>query len=84
MDNICLNCKHYCEDEYLDEETLEESFFGYCKTGHITYGYDTKACDDFEELKGENKLTCDRNICLKNEYNNIGCEDCVVTRGDNK
>ena len=22
---------------------------------------------------------CDRNICLKNEYNNIGCEDCEVT-----
>ena len=34
------------------------------------------------ELKGENKLTCDRNICLKNEYNNIGCEDCVVTKGE--
>lgn len=23
---------------------------------------------------------CDRNICLKNEYNNIGCEDCEVTK----
>lgn len=34
------------------------------------------------ELKGENKLTCDRNICLKNEYSNIGCEDCVVTKGE--
>lgn len=21
---------------------------------------------------------CDRNICLKNEYSGIGCEDCVV------
>lgn len=34
------------------------------------------------ELKGKNKLTCDRNICLKNEYSNIGCEDCVVTKGE--
>ena len=23
---------------------------------------------------------CDRNICLKNEYNNVGCEDCEVTK----
>lgn len=30
----------------------------------------------------DDKLTCDRNICLKNEYNNIGCEDCVVTKND--
>lgn len=34
------------------------------------------------KLKGENKLTCERNICLNNEYNNIGCEDCVVTKGE--
>ena len=36
------------------------------------------------KMEGEDKLTCDRNICLKNEYNNIGCEDCVVTKGENK
>ena len=35
------------------------------------------------ELKEKDKPTCDRNICLKNEYNNIGCEDCVVTKGEN-
>ena len=23
---------------------------------------------------------CDRSICLKNEYNNVGCEDCEVTK----
>ena len=23
---------------------------------------------------------CDRNICLRNEYNNVGCEDCEVTK----
>ena len=36
------------------------------------------------KLKGENKITCDRNICLKNEYSNIGCEDCVVMKGEGK
>lgn len=41
------------------------------------------------ELKGgnadsENEIYCDRNICLQNEYNNIGCEDCVVTKGENE
>ena len=23
---------------------------------------------------------CDRSICLRNEYNNVGCDDCEVTR----
>ena len=23
---------------------------------------------------------CDRNICINNEYNNVGCEDCEVTK----
>lgn len=31
----------------------------------------------------DNEQSCDRNICLQNEYNNIGCEDCVVTKGEN-
>lgn len=34
------------------------------------------------ENRIDDKLTCDRNICLKNEYSNIGCEDCVVTKND--
>lgn len=25
---------------------------------------------------------CDRNICLQNEYNNIGCENCIVNKGE--
>ena len=43
-----------------------------------------KKAKELDGLKGENKLTCDRNICLKNEYNNIGCEDCIVMKGENK
>lgn len=25
---------------------------------------------------------CDRNICKRNEYNGIGCEDCEVQKND--
>lgn len=39
--------------------------------------------DKISEPEEENKPTCDRNICLQNEYGNIGCEDCVVNKGEN-
>ncbi len=26
----------------------------------------------------ENIMSCDRNLCLQNEYNGIGCDECVV------
>ena len=35
-----------------------------------------------EEIVEKEKLYCDRNICLLNEYNNIGCEDCKVNKGE--
>lgn len=28
------------------------------------------------------KQYCDRNICLKNEYNHVDCNDCVVNKKD--
>ena len=38
--------------------------------------------DTVEKLFGEKaeEKYCDRNICAKNEYNGIGCEDCEVTK----
>ena len=33
----------------------------------------------FKALEQEPKY-CDRNICLKNEYNGIGCDECEVTK----
>ena len=41
---------------------------------------------DYKRMKKQEPTTknqskyCDRNICLKNEYNNVGCEDCEVTK----
>ena len=32
-----------------------------------------------EALKQEPKY-CDRNICIKNEYNGIGCDECEITK----
>ena len=34
---------------------------------------------DLPSVKQESKY-CDRNICLKNEYNGIGCNECEVTK----
>ncbi len=34
-----------------------------------------------QEPKAE-KPMCDRNICLSNEYNGIGCEECVVNKAE--
>jgi len=45
----CFDCKNFCYDELYDEETNEEYDVSYCKIGNETDGYDTKACDDFEE-----------------------------------
>lgn len=30
--------------------------------------------------KNDSPKYCDRNICLRNEYNNIGCDECEVTK----
>ena len=35
-----------------------------------------------EEINQELKY-CDRNICVSNEYNNIGCDECEVTKSQN-
>lgn len=31
-------------------------------------------------VKPQEPAYCDRNICIKNEYNNIGCDECEVTK----
>lgn len=28
------------------------------------------------------KPMCDRNICLSNEYNGIGCDECIVNKAE--
>ena len=38
-----------------------------------------KAFEDMGLIKQEPRY-CDRNICLKNECNEIGCDECEVTK----
>ncbi len=38
-----------------------------------------KAVENLPSVKQEAKY-CDRNICIKNEYNGIGCDECEVTK----
>lgn len=78
-----------CESDFPITEEVEEELKNTLFVGNedCTYCFEiTKIINDevISELKGEDKLTCDRNICLRNEYNNIGCEDCVVMKGENK
>jgi hypothetical protein len=36
--------------------------------------------DDVLKLLKQEPRYCDRNICLRNEYNGIGCDECEVTK----
>ena len=40
----------------------------------------SKALEQEPTTKNDSPKYCDRSICLKNEYNNVGCEDCEVTK----
>ena len=37
-------------------------------------------CKDILDYLEKEPKYCDRNICLKNEYNGIGCDECEVTK----
>ena len=41
--------------------------------------FEGRYCLECEKAEQEPKY-CDRNICLKNEYNGIGCDECEVTK----
>lgn len=39
--------------------------------------------DIIREMAGEEPRSCDRNICTRNEYNGISCDDCEVAKYHN-
>lgn len=41
---------------------------------------DREATETFREDEPTDKPVCDRNICVSNEYNGIGCDECVVNK----
>ena len=34
------------------------------------------------EQEPTEKPLCDRNICISNEYNDIGCDECIVNKAE--
>ena len=41
---------------------------------------DLRLFDKLLSVNPQEPKYCDRNICLKNEYNGIGCDECEVTK----
>ena len=39
-----------------------------------------KAVENLPSVRPQEPKYCDRNICIKNEYNGIGCDECEVTK----
>ena len=35
-----------------------------------------------ESKDKEESKYCDRNVCIRNEYNGVGCEDCEITKSE--
>ena len=70
--------------EYLKSyRTLDENLHNMAPLNSVSY-YATDICLKYwdmaiKALEQEPKY-CDRNICLKNEYNGIGCDECEVTK----
>ena len=66
----CENCKHRVMKVEVGKGTSPEHFWG-CECWE---------CEFEPTTKNASPKYCDRSICLKNEYNNVGCEDCEVTK----
>ena len=60
------------------EEAIDllDNLIGMIEDNHES-DYDTVFKMAIQALEQEPKY-CDRNICLKNEYNGIGCDECEV------
>ena len=66
----------YDEDYNLDEPCLS------CNKAYVDNLFYEWHCDEKECVFNDKKheVSCDRNICVSNEYNGIGCDECVVNK----
>ena len=71
---ICNNCIHY---NVCGEENARDPAITYCA--------DYLSVEDIKNntIKS-NTIECDRNICISNEYNGIGCDECEITKANKK
>lgn len=72
-----------CEDAISRKKLIKNLGFLYNERGIIK---DARARKTMEVIMGQTPVNpqepkyCDRNICIKNEYNGIGCDECEVTK----
>ena len=63
-----------CEDA-IDRAEAIKIASGYCHPANIA-----KELAKLPAVNLQEPVYCDRNICIQNEYNGIGCEDCEVAK----
>jgi len=70
-----------CKDAVSRQEVKERM---------VKYGFNapdmtvTEFVEDLPPVNTQEPKYCDRNICLKNEYNGIGCAECEVTKSQER
>lgn len=69
-----------CEDAISRQAVLDinESHHGQM-SNHINHQI-WQEIKDLQSVNPQEPKYCDRNICIKNEYNGIGCDECEVTK----
>lgn len=63
------NALVYAEGELADKVILEN-----CEGNEYVRIFKTWDCDMVVSLATK---WCDRNVCIQNEYNGIGCDECI-------
>ena len=81
----CYNCELVKTDiEILTALDMAIKALSYDDTkyyeGHGEVVVDKAVWEDAKGALEQEPKYCDRNICLRNEYNNIGCDECEVTK----
>lgn len=88
IETIAFNLSSACKDKDSSDaicEALKESL---CKIAdrptQINRVLETKVSQVVEvlDVEADNK-SCDRNICIQNEYNGVSCDNCIVN-GDKR
>ena len=62
-------------------KSTEQELLDYLETVPNKAGYIKNLIrEDMKRIKESQKISCDRDICFKNDANGIGCEECVVNK----
>ena len=87
-DNGCYKWKCVFEEQPEIEQPCGDAIKELKELEYYNRPFDNSETEDkkakalfmaIQALEQEQKY-CDRNICIKNEYNGIGCDECEVTK----